>query len=80
VVETGKELETAMELAQQLAQGPTAAFGSVKQLITASSTQSLESQMAREAELIAANAIGADGQEGISAFLNKRKADFKGKR
>ncbi len=80
VVESGKELESAMALAQQLTQGATAAFGSVKQLITSSSTQSLESQMAMEAELIAANSIGIDGQEGISAFLEKRKANFQGKR
>lgn len=80
VVEAGKELETAMALAKQLTQGATAAFGSVKQLIAASSTESLESQMALEAELIAANAEGIDGQEGINAFLEKRQANFQGKR
>jgi 2-(1,2-epoxy-1,2-dihydrophenyl)acetyl-CoA isomerase len=69
-----------MGLAKQLAQGATAAFGSVKQLIASSSTESLESQMAMEAELIAANAEGIDGQEGINAFLAKRQPAFKGKR
>ncbi|BFM15310.1 enoyl-CoA hydratase-related protein [Maricurvus nonylphenolicus] len=80
VVEAGKELETAMDLAKQLTKGATAAFGSVKQLIASSSTESLESQMALEAELIAANSEGIDGQEGINAFLEKRQAAFKGKR
>ncbi|NIB45158.1 enoyl-CoA hydratase [Pseudomaricurvus alkylphenolicus] len=79
VVEAGTELEAAMTLAKQLAQGPTASFGSVKQLIAASSTESLESQMALEAELIGENSVGTDGQEGIRAFVEKRKAEFKGK-
>ncbi|NIB39815.1 enoyl-CoA hydratase [Pseudomaricurvus alkylphenolicus] len=80
VVEAGTELEAGKKLAQQLAAGPSKAFGSVKQLIQRSSTESLESQMALEAEMIASNAGGEDGQEGINAFLEKRRAEFKGRR
>jgi len=80
VVPAGEELEAAMALAQQLAQGPTAAYGDVKRLITSSSTESLETQLALEAELIAANSVGSDGQEGMNAFLEKRKPAFKGQR
>jgi len=80
VVEAGTELEVAMALAAQLAAGPSKSFGSVKRLINSSSTEPLESQMAAEAEHIAMNAEGIDGQEGISAFLEKRRAEFRGLR
>lgn len=79
VVEAGAELGVAKELAATLAAGPTKAFGSVKRLITASSTQNLEAQMAMEAELIAANSGGIDGQEGVNAFMERRRAEFKGR-
>ncbi len=80
VVDAGTELEVALALAKQLASGPSKSFGSVKRLINSSSTETLESQMAAEAEHIAMNAAGNDGQEGISAFLEKRPATFSGKR
>ena len=38
-----------------------------------------ESQMIRESETIAAHAMGAEGVEGIAAFLAKRKPQFPGK-
>lgn len=80
VVEAGTELDVAMQLANQLAAGPSKAFGSVKRLVSTSSTETLESQMALEAEQIALNSEGVDGQEGINAFLEKRRAEFKGRR
>lgn len=74
------DLEQAVrKLAERLASGPTMAFGSVKRLVRSSSTQSLESQMELEAQLVAANAAGQDGREGIDAFLDKRRPDFEGK-
>jgi len=68
-------LTTALALAQKLAAGPTAAFGSVKRLM-ASSEAGLESQMALEGRTIAAHAASAEGGEGINAFLEKRKPKF----
>lgn len=65
-------------LARQLASGPTAAFGQVKTLLAASATNSLETQMELEARAIADSARTADAREGIDAFLNKRKPQFKG--
>ncbi len=80
VVEAGTELSVATQLARQLATGPSKSFGSVKRLISTSFSETLESQMAAEAEQIASNAEGIDGQEGIHAFLEKRRAEFKGLR
>ena len=72
------EAESA-KLVAQLAAGPTRAFGSVKRLLLRSSGDHLESQMEQEARCIADAARGADGKEGIAAFLEKRSADFAGR-
>lgn len=68
----------AQALAQRLASGPTAAFAAVKTLLNGTFDQTLESQMELEARSIAGLAAGADGREGINAFLEKRKPVFKG--
>lgn len=72
-------LVEAENFAQQLATGPTLAFGAVKELVTESSTESLETQMEKEARAIGRMVHGADAQEGIAAFLEKRKPVFQGK-
>jgi 2-(1,2-epoxy-1,2-dihydrophenyl)acetyl-CoA isomerase len=69
----------AEELAQSLAQGPTGAFGSAKRLLQGGWNQSLETQMELESRAIAEAGGTADGQEGIRAFVEKRKARFGGK-
>lgn len=72
-------LDQATALAETLANGPTKAFGITKRLMQASMSESLETQMEYEAQAIAAMARTADAQEGITAFLEKRKPEFKGK-
>ena len=69
-----------MKAASMLATGPTAAFGSVKRLIDTTFGVGLETQMELEAREIVDNAKGRDGQEGISAFLSKRKPEYTGSR
>ena len=71
-------LGEARKLAQELAGGPTQAFGAVKTLLNHSFDNALEAQMELESRSIAGLAAGADGQEGINAFVAKRKPDFKG--
>ena len=71
-------LPYANALARKLADGPTAAFGAVKFLLNGSFDQTLESQMELEARMIGDLVLGTDGQEGIHAFLEKRKPVFKG--
>lgn len=78
-VEASDELQQAtMTLANQLANGPTMAFGVVKKLLQDSFTNSLETQLETEARGIAGMTKLADGQEGIEAFLAKRAPEFKG--
>jgi len=78
VVADDRVMDEAMALARKLAAGPTRAFGEVKSLLNGSFDNSLETQMELEARAIAGLIGSADGQEGLDAFLNKRKPEFKG--
>lgn len=70
------QLETASAgLAGKLAAGPAGAFGRAKRLLAASAGQ-LESQLALEARSISLQGHSAEGREGISAFLDKRKPEY----
>jgi 2-(1,2-epoxy-1,2-dihydrophenyl)acetyl-CoA isomerase len=68
----------AEKAARKLAQGPTNAYGRSKHLLLGSFDNGLESQMELEARAIVAGLTSADGQEGLAAFLEKRKPGFKG--
>ena len=76
VVPDDAVLDTATQLATQLAQGPTGAFGATKRLLLASGSTSLETQMEMEGDAIAAASGTPAGREGIAAFLEKRPAKF----
>jgi 2-(1,2-epoxy-1,2-dihydrophenyl)acetyl-CoA isomerase len=69
--------ETA-RIAQRLARGATRAFGETKQLVNATFDRSLAEQLAAEVEAFARCAATADLAEGVTAFVEKRKPDFKG--
>jgi 2-(1,2-epoxy-1,2-dihydrophenyl)acetyl-CoA isomerase len=75
VVPADEVLETAISLAERLAAGPLKAFGQTKRLV-ALSLGALESQLAIESETIAVQAASAEGIEGITAFLDKRKPSY----
>jgi 2-(1,2-epoxy-1,2-dihydrophenyl)acetyl-CoA isomerase len=78
VVADEELLPRALQLAEQLAGGASGAYGATKRLVAAS-LGAFESQMILESETIAAHAVSAEGTEGISAFLEKRKPQFPGK-
>jgi 2-(1,2-epoxy-1,2-dihydrophenyl)acetyl-CoA isomerase len=65
-------------LAAQLVAGATGALGAAKRLLHSGWTETLETQMEHETQVIAARAHTADGREGIAAFLEKRAPQFKG--
>jgi len=73
------ELEAAGDtLASKLAAGPTKAFARVKTLMNTTWTNNLHDQLALETKYIVASSKTADFTEGIKAFLDKRKPEFKG--
>jgi len=79
VVPDAELSDTVGKVATTLAAGPTQAFGTVKKLLMMSPLQDLEPQLAAEAAGIIDMAGTDDGQEGIAAFLAKRRPSFQGK-
>ena len=72
------EAET-QKTALTLAQMPTQALGYTKRLLNASMTNDLNAQLDMESELQIASAQSEDYAEGVTAFIEKRKPNFKGK-
>lgn len=67
------------KLAEKLALMPTRAFGLTKKAVNQSLNNSLEEQLKLEEKLQTEAGKTEDFQEGVQAFLEKRKAKFKGK-
>ncbi len=65
-------------LAARIAEGPTLAYGKSKELYNRALLQPLETQMEEERQGIAESGRTGDFREGVSAFLGKRKASFRG--
>jgi 2-(1,2-epoxy-1,2-dihydrophenyl)acetyl-CoA isomerase len=75
-----EELESATsELADRLASGPTLAYGFAKAAVYQGAGLSLESVLDLEARNQQVAGRSADSREGIKAFLEKRKAEFRGR-
>lgn len=70
--------EHALAVADELASGPTRAFGRVRDLLLGSFSETLETHLEREARHIASASTTIDGLEGISAFVEKRRPTFRG--
>ncbi len=64
--------------AATLATGPTLAYRGVKSLLRASAEADLPAQLAREAAWQGTCGTSTDFREGVTAFLEKRKARFTG--
>src|SRR5262245_40186485 len=79
VVADAELREATVKLAEELAQGPTLAFGHGKRLFHASTTESLETQMELESQSIARSGHTEDFAEGVRAFVAKRAPAFKGR-
>jgi 2-(1,2-epoxy-1,2-dihydrophenyl)acetyl-CoA isomerase len=71
--------EATRKLAEELAKGPTLAFGRGKLLLHGSTTETLETQMELESQAIAASGHTEDFAEGVRAFAAKRPPVFRGR-
>lgn len=67
------------KLAKQLAEGPTVAFGLAKKIMNKGLNMNLSSVLEYEASGQALAGTTEDAQEGVMAFLEKRKPKFKGR-
>lgn len=76
VVPDEQLMKEARKLAVQLANGPTVALGAAKRLLYEGWHDTLETQMEKETQTIAKLAASPVGQEGISAFVEKRPPRF----
>ncbi|MEV0245892.1 enoyl-CoA hydratase-related protein [Nocardia sp. NPDC050712] len=66
----------ALTLARTLATGPRSTFATMKTLLAQSDSSTLSDQLDAERDAIAAAASTPAGQEGIDAFVEKRKPDY----
>lgn len=74
------ELEArAMKVARDLAQGPTVALAASKRLLRNSLQSSWDEQSAAEARALSLVAASDDHLEGVTAFVEKRRAIFTGR-
>jgi 2-(1,2-epoxy-1,2-dihydrophenyl)acetyl-CoA isomerase len=79
VVADDELMTEAEKLATRMSRGPTLAYGAAKRLLIDAATSELEPQMDAETKAIADMTQNADGREGIAAFLEKRRPEFKGR-
>jgi len=79
-VEDGLLMAEAEKLATDLAAGPTVGLGLTKRAIQEAGTNSLDAQLDLERDLQREAGRTADYAEGVSAFLEKRKPVFTGRR
>jgi 2-(1,2-epoxy-1,2-dihydrophenyl)acetyl-CoA isomerase len=72
-------VEETMKLAHELADGPTIALSLIRRLYWESSDNSFEDQLDLEQQMQRRAGAAEDFKEGVTAFLEKRPAKFKGK-
>lgn len=77
VVEKGKALETAMNLAQQVGNQSPSAVRACKSLIMAARTNPMQHALPLEREMFCDLFDTQDQKEGVNAFLEKRKPEWK---
>ena len=78
VVPSEKFEEEVKKIAFRTAQMPTQALGFIKVLLNKSMNNTLESQLEFESKLQIESAQSNDYNEGVNAFVEKRKPNFKG--
>jgi 2-(1,2-epoxy-1,2-dihydrophenyl)acetyl-CoA isomerase len=78
-VDDARLMDEASAIARLLAVGPTKGYGLVKKAFHASAGNSLDAQLELERDLQREAGFSEDYREGVAAFMQKRKPQFKGK-
>ena len=78
VADDGAVAAAAEETARKLSRGPTRAYGEIRRLMSRALGDPLEAVLENEAQGLARAAGTTDANEGITAFVQKRKPQFKG--
>ncbi len=78
VVPAASLAEETDKLARRLAEGPTFAYGRIKQLLRQSHLNTLHDQLAKEEEAFVSCSQTQDFAEGVAAFVGKRAPKFNG--
>lgn len=78
-VDDDRLMDEAEALALSLARGPTHTIGLIKKAVQAASDNTLDQQLDLERELQREAGRSGDYREGVSAFLEKRPANFTGR-
>jgi 2-(1,2-epoxy-1,2-dihydrophenyl)acetyl-CoA isomerase len=79
VVDDAALMPTATELARRLANGPTQSLARIKDAMNQAAKNDLSQQLDLERDFQRELGRTEDFREGVTAFLAKRKAEFKGK-
>ena len=78
VVSAEDLMTEAKQMAQKLAQKPTAAIGRIKQMLNATFSNDLRAQLDLEHQMQIESGKGNDFKEGVQAFFEKRQPEFTG--
>jgi 2-(1,2-epoxy-1,2-dihydrophenyl)acetyl-CoA isomerase len=76
LVPEGKDFETGFELAKRLAEGPRATLALIRQLAWGALEKPFVDQLAAERAAQKVAGRTAECREGVTAFIEKRKARF----
>jgi len=79
VVDADKLMDRAMELANGIAEKSPIALQAAKEAVKTAARSNLREGLDREIDLFALCFASEDKEEGVAAFLEKRKAEFKGR-
>ena len=78
VCEAGEAVETACQIADSIAMNSPLAVMAAKQAVDRASTQTFDDALTAGGDLSALLMFSEDRKEGLAAFQEKRKPDFKG--